>query len=241
MDADPPRPEPAAALRELDASTERLLSSVRSLDDAALRGPSALPGWTRGHVVTHLARNADGLGRLVTWAITGVETPMYGSREAKVAEIEAGAGRPLDAQQADVQESAARFREAVSGVNADVGDRVLRLGSGAEVEAWELPLLRIRELEIHHVDLAAGYAVEAWTDTFWTRTLDQVAGWFAAQDTAPFGRLVADGGGEWIIGSRSESLTGPGAVLLGWLLGRHDGTGLSPRGRVDVPPAPPWV
>ncbi len=241
MDADPSRPEPAAALHELDASTERLLSSVRSLDDASLRGPSALPGWSRGHVITHLARNADGLGNLVRWALTGVETPMYGSREARVAAIEAGAGRPLADQQDDVEETAARFREAVAGVNDDVGDRVLRLGSGAEVEAWELPLLRIRELEIHHVDLAAGYGVDAWTDAFWTRTLDQVAGWFAAQDTAPFGRLVADEGGEWRIGSRAESLNGPGAVLLGWLLGRHDGTGLSPQGREDVPPAPPWV
>ena len=73
-------PDPAAlrgALDEMAVSTDRLLATVDGLDDAALRQPSRLPGWTRAHVLTHIARNADGLVNLVTWARTGEETPMY--------------------------------------------------------------------------------------------------------------------------------------------------------------------
>ncbi|HEX2301338.1 MAG TPA: maleylpyruvate isomerase N-terminal domain-containing protein, partial [Pseudonocardiaceae bacterium] len=84
-----------------------LEQAVAGLDE--LSGPSRLPGWTRGHVVTHLARNAEGLTRLLTWARTGVETPMYPSREARAADIEAGAGRPPAEQLDDLCRTAAAF------------------------------------------------------------------------------------------------------------------------------------
>ena len=48
-----------------------------------MAGPSLLPGWSRGHVLTHLARNADGAVNLLTWARTGVETPQYVSQEQR--------------------------------------------------------------------------------------------------------------------------------------------------------------
>ena len=57
-------------------------------------GPSLLPGWTRKHVVAHLAANAEALGRLLHWAKTGERTPMYSSTEQRNADIEAGATRP---------------------------------------------------------------------------------------------------------------------------------------------------
>src|SRR5439155_7551235 len=37
----------------------RLLATLEVVDDATARGLSQLPAWTRGHVLTHLARNAD--------------------------------------------------------------------------------------------------------------------------------------------------------------------------------------
>src|SRR6266545_1394914 len=61
-------------------ATERLYGEVSKLDDAAVVGLSRLPGWTRAHVVTHLARNADAWVNLQTWARTGIEHPMYTSR-----------------------------------------------------------------------------------------------------------------------------------------------------------------
>ncbi|MDP9404828.1 MAG: maleylpyruvate isomerase N-terminal domain-containing protein, partial [Actinomycetota bacterium] len=40
-------------------ATERLLTTTAGLGDDAVAGPSALPGWSVGHVLGHLARNAD--------------------------------------------------------------------------------------------------------------------------------------------------------------------------------------
>ncbi len=94
-------------LEMLETSADNLAKTIADLDDAAVAAPSALPGWTRGHVLTHVARNADALVNLLTWARTGVETPAYPSREARDAGIEAGAGRPLREQVEDLRARAA--------------------------------------------------------------------------------------------------------------------------------------
>ncbi len=72
------------------------------LADEAFVAPSALPGWSRAHVLSHVARNADALGKLVETALTGEVVPMYASPEARDGDIEAGAGRDLEAQRLDV-------------------------------------------------------------------------------------------------------------------------------------------
>ena len=89
-------PSAAAAdlTAQLDAATRRLLRTTAAITDEQARAPSHLPGWTRGHVLTHLARNADGLCNLLVWARTGVATPQYASYEDRDAGIAAGAGRP---------------------------------------------------------------------------------------------------------------------------------------------------
>jgi uncharacterized protein (TIGR03083 family) len=74
--------EASHSLDRLAAATGLLLATAAALGDAEVRGPSLLPGWSRGHVLTHIARNADGLGNLLRWARTGAETPMYASAES---------------------------------------------------------------------------------------------------------------------------------------------------------------
>src|SRR5216684_2169094 len=93
----------------IEDATDRLLASASALSDEQIGEPSPLPGWSRGHVLTHIARNADGLGNLLTWAQTGVETPQYASIEDRAAQIEAGAGRPADEIAADIAGSASAF------------------------------------------------------------------------------------------------------------------------------------
>ena len=97
-----PAPGPAdsdaalsSALDEMAAVTDRLLQSVDSMSPEAVAGPSLMPGWTRGHVLTHLARNADAITNLVLAARTGDGRPMYvGGPEGREAAIQAGADRP---------------------------------------------------------------------------------------------------------------------------------------------------
>jgi hypothetical protein len=78
------------AVRLLAALTDDLLDDVHTLDTASLAAPSLLPGWTRAHVLAHVARNADALVNLLTWARTGQPRPMYADRQQRDAEIEAG-------------------------------------------------------------------------------------------------------------------------------------------------------
>ncbi|WP_346111463.1 maleylpyruvate isomerase N-terminal domain-containing protein [Nonomuraea maheshkhaliensis] len=161
-----------AALRaELASATNQLLATAASLSDAHVRAPSRLPGWTRGHVLAHLAANADSYVSLLTWARTGVRTPQYSSYESRAAAIEAHALQPAALHLAHLEDGAARFAAAVR----DLPDRAW----SARVEgmrppphpAWYVLIRRLREVGFHHVDLAAGYGPADWPDPFVRREL----------------------------------------------------------------------
>jgi maleylpyruvate isomerase len=105
--------DPLALGADLDRADARLLKTVEGYDDTAISGPSLLPGWTRGHVVTHLARNADSYVNLLTWARTGVETPQYPHPVRREVDIDAGAVRPPAEQLADLRAATERFAAAI--------------------------------------------------------------------------------------------------------------------------------
>src|SRR3954453_22140737 len=89
--ADPAQQEQLDRLLALvSTGTSRLLGETISVTDEDWRAPSRLPGWSRGHVATHIARQADGLVRLTEWARTGTRSDMYGSPGQREDEIEAG-------------------------------------------------------------------------------------------------------------------------------------------------------
>lgn len=232
-----------AALDEMAGSTDRLLRRVDDLTGGDLRGASLLPGWTRAHVLTHLARNADGLANLVESARTGEDRPMYaGGREGRDADIEAGASRHVGDVRLDLSESADRLLEAFADFPAAGLGREVTLTSGATAYGWEIPLLRVREVEIHHVDLDLGYTPSDWAPDFAARTLDQISPLFRDARDCPVGVLVAtDAEGRWEVAGQGPELAGPRTALVGWLTGRTAGEGLqlSPAG--EVPRAPRWA
>ena len=240
-----PGPDPhalAPALDEMAAATDRLLATVDGLDDAGLREPSLLPGWTRAHVLTHVARNADGLTNLAAWARTGEERPMYaGGRAGRDADIEAGAGRHIGDIRLDLNDSAERLLGAFAEFPAEGLPRKVVFGSGTVAAGGELPMLRVREVEIHHVDLALGYTPTHWSQPFVRRTLDQLAELFRSDRDCAVGRLTAtDSDGSWAVATDGPTLTGPGSALLAWLTGRSSGDGLALSPEGPVPPAPRW-
>ena len=63
--------EPQAEFELLPEATQRLVRTVDGLDDEALGAPSGLPDWTRGHVVAHLALNAEALAGVLEGVIEG--------------------------------------------------------------------------------------------------------------------------------------------------------------------------
>jgi maleylpyruvate isomerase len=78
----------AATLRKMaDAATDLLLESAAGVSDEQAREPSLLPGWSRGHLLAHVGRNADSLRNLLVWARTGVETPQPAAGTARMEAI----------------------------------------------------------------------------------------------------------------------------------------------------------
>ncbi|GIH99817.1 maleylpyruvate isomerase family mycothiol-dependent enzyme [Planobispora takensis] len=241
---------------ELTASTGRLLATVAGLSDAAVAGPSRLPGWTRGHVITHLARNADSLVNLVEWARTGVETPQYPSPESRDAGIEAGAPRPVKEQLADLEESAERLAAAFRALPSEAWSAIVGGLRTAPHPAWYLPVRRLREVEIHHVDLDAGYGCSDWPERFVRRELhDALVCW--PRELSTVSELVVeevkDGDKHrqvWRDLGTGPVVQGDARTLLGWVTGRTAGAGLrvmregasgNQPAAGPLPAAPPWL
>ncbi|MCD9874693.1 maleylpyruvate isomerase family mycothiol-dependent enzyme [Streptomyces guryensis] len=220
----------------------RLQQAVDALPGTAVFEPSALPGWTRGHLLTHLARNADALVNLLTWARTGTPTPMYTSPDRRVTDIEAGAGRPLTEQQRDVRQSAARFAAAAEALTQEAWSATVVSGQGREIPASEVPWLRAREVWIHLVDLRVGVAMDALPADFAWALVDDVAGWMSARVAPGAGaELTAEGFGTVVLGRPSVDVTVTGSpnALASWLTGRGATDELHVRG--ELPGLPRWL
>ena len=71
------------ARRWASFGTQVCRDAILTLDEDTFAEPSLLPGWTRKHLVAHLAANAEAVRNLATWAATGVPTPMYSSLEQR--------------------------------------------------------------------------------------------------------------------------------------------------------------
>lgn len=241
----PDFPHDAAAVRE---ATERLLASVSKLDDAAIGEPSLLPGWTRGHVLAHVARNADALSNLLTWARTDVRTPMYASAEARESDIERDADRALAAHLEDLKESAARFDAAADALPAARRAFEVEMRNGVVERADRLPLRRLAELELHHVDLGVGHTLDQLSPDFVDSELTFLATIkFAGHPKLPALELRADDGRHWRTGRSATSagteaapvvVSGSATALVGWLTGRGDSSGLDSHGAA-LPVVPP--
>ncbi len=230
------------SLDEMAEATDRLLSSVDRLSEADVRGPSLLPGWTRAHVLTHVARNADALGVLAHNARTGDDGPMYpGAPHQRELDIEAGSGRGLGDLRLDLADSADRLMASFADFSEVARGREVAMRSGATAYGWEIPRIRVREVEIHHVDLDAGYTPDDWSPDFAARTLDQISPFFRDNRDCPVGVLAAtDGDGRWEVASSGPTLAGPRSALVGWLTGRTAGDGLVLDPPGELPRAPRW-
>jgi maleylpyruvate isomerase len=229
--------DPLVLLGEVDRATARLLATAATLDGDP-GAPSLLPGWSRGHVLTHVARNADGLANLLTWAHTGVVTPQYASRDQREAEINAGARRPWEALVADIRESAERFARTAEVLSPSAWAAHLDTEPGRRSEVALIPWRRLREVEVHHVDLAATYTPADWPESFAHRVLHEVAGGLDGVSLTvrpdSLGHAVPVGAGG------PPEVSGPAHELAAWLAGRSPGTGLTIEPAGPLPTIPSW-
>jgi maleylpyruvate isomerase len=153
---------PQQVLAEVRESHARLHRTVANLNDDEVLRASLLPAWTVGHVLTHLARNADSVVRRLVAAAQGEVVDQYprGTREA---EIDHGAARSARETLTDLRRSDEALEALV--VDEETWSRPVRRGNGPDarlVPAWMLAWSRWREVEVHHVDLGLGYRPDGW-------------------------------------------------------------------------------
>ncbi len=230
-----------------DTGTRLLVERLRTLPDGGFATASLLPGWTRAHVVAHVARNAEALVRLATWARTGEETPMYASPEQRDADIAAGATQAAPDLRRDLAATAADLDRAFEALDASTWDARIRVRQGSEVSARVLPWLRVREVWLHAVDLDVGTDLSAAPADLLDELATDMLTSLSARDGCPVVELrPTDRGHVWQLGGATAGAAAPATTMQGsaadlvtWLAGRSDGSTLTADG--PVPSLPDWL
>lgn len=192
-----------------------LEAMARRPDGCDVAGPSALPGWTRGHVLTHIARNADGIAHVLRGAERGATAAQYpGGAEQRNGDIDRGCARPWADQVADVRSSSTALASVLAAQTRWDVDGIA--GNGDRLAAEEFPHRRLVEVLVHHVDLGdAGYTAADWPIEFVRDELRRrEMQWNARR---PMGAT----------GLPAAALAVPEVARLSWLLGRADIDGLA--------------
>lgn len=227
--------------------TDRLLETIHTLSDSDVRVPSLCPGWSRAHILTHIARNADGLRNVLRAAAAGGDGAFYESQAARDADIEAGAGRTAAELEADVETSADHLLEAIAETPPEaLGVKVPRLRVVDDPARQQLISgratigLRLREVILHHCDLDAGYTLADAPPDWVTGEIAYSARRFT---DGPAVLVDAGPAGSWRYGPQNGdvvTVSGTPVALLGWITGRGPRDELTSSSGT-VPDLGPWA
>ena len=234
-----------ALARRAQARVDEIVSAM---DEATSHGASLLPGWSRRHVISHLARNADGLVNLLNWAKTGIEHPMYASAADRDADIDEGSRRLFQIQQEDLAAASGRFFTAADDLPTGDWTATVTARGGVAVPATIIPWMRVNELLVHTVDLDRDVTFDDLVETAGEHletVLSFMVSRFAGRTDVPSVLLeiiLPDGtaraaslGGSTT--AATPRVTGSAASAIAWLTGRSTGADLTG----DVPALPAWI
>ncbi len=212
----------------LGSASSRLVRTVDGFEGDDWSTPSSLPDWTRAHVVAHLALNAEGLARALRGVVADEadDEPrtMYDSDESRDSEIVELAAEPPSRIRDRFLAGITIFHDAVTAMpEPDWDGRVERTPGGRSMSTSSVPGMRLREVEIHHADLDAGYAPSDWSREFAEHLVDSMAK--RLDPTHPFEVKPLDSVRTWVLGSGESEypvpiVTGPTGDLGWWLTGR---------------------
>jgi maleylpyruvate isomerase len=218
------------------------LARLAQLSDDELSAPSALPGWTGRHILSHVGHNARALGRLVHWAATGEPTPMYSGPAARAAEIELGARWDADRLRSFVDVEQEALAAAFEKLDEQHWASEVVTAQGRHVTAAVLPWLRTREVWVHAADLAGAADFSDFPPPVLDELMADVLRWRRAvreealqvrptdRDTAP----PSDGQAPpvWIEGRTAD--------LARWLTGRG-AANIQASDQSALPTLGPWL
>lgn len=220
---------------------------LNELRDDEFDAPSRLPGWTRRHLVAHVGFNARAVARLVDWAATGVETPMYESDSQRAEEIAFGSTLPVEALRNLAAHAAVHLNVSWRDLPEEVWQHEVRTAQGRLVPATETVWIRTREVWIHAVDLGNGATAHDFPPELVALLLDDVVRVWRRKrhDGDRNVILVPDdrAGAHRILEGQDDGalvVRGSSVDLVGWGIGRSS-IGVLTDGGVAPPPAPQWL
>lgn len=206
----------------LSTASRQLIRTVDALPDTAWTEASLLPGWTRAHVAAHLALNAEGLAGALVGVLEGNKVPMYASDERRNGDIdELAAAEPTEIRDR-LFGATTVIHNAVAALAAEpsLAEAVIERtpGSTRHFAAGQVAAMRLREVEIHHVDLGAGYSPAAWQGEF-ARTLIEDGARRLRLSERDLTLVATDLDRTWELGG-GPTVSGPASGLAWWLTGR---------------------
>jgi maleylpyruvate isomerase len=227
----------------LREGTQYFAAAVRNLTDAQFAEPSGLPGWTRAHLVGHVARNAEALTRLATWARTGEPNPMYADAEQRAREIEESAQLPPARLRSELIDTASALDAALSRLTEEEWGAQVRSATGRMIPASEIPWLRVREVWLHAADFDGKAMLDDVPGDVLDLLLDDVSAALSAKPGCPAVLLSpVDRERNWHLGGDESGagvpvLRASAAVTVAWLTGRAEPVGLAE----GLPRPPRWL
>ncbi|WP_426977078.1 maleylpyruvate isomerase family mycothiol-dependent enzyme [Pseudarthrobacter sp. O4] len=239
-------PELLAALLQARRGTAFFARKLNELSDAELDGDSLLPGWTRRHITAHIGYNARAIARLIEWAATGVESPMYPSTAVRDHEIDFGATLSPIALRNLFDHSAVHLNVEWRDLLEDAWRHKVRTIQGREVPATETVWMRSREVWMHAVDLANGAAFGDIPVPVLERLLRDITGAWQARGTDE-GLVVKVTDRDLTFGDSTSAsptvVSGSLAAVVEWAAGRGSGGVTAENGAAlgQVPAAPKWI
>lgn len=228
---------PAVTPAMVAHETERLLDTAAAFANDAILAPSLCAGWSRGHVLSHVARNADGLARVCRAILDGTGETMYAADDVRDAEIAAGCRRSAAALAADVRESAAALAPLLERLGPEhTGTRAERTPGGRLIAAENVRFLRLRELVFHHVDLHAGFTFAHVAPKVQKLLLDNEVENLRESPAAPSVIIRTHEGDVYTIAEGATEVTGSRSGVLAWL-GRQQTGGVTAQGTLPEIPS----
>jgi len=213
------QPEALPAVATAIAGHSRLRAAAGRMTERDARAASLLPGWTRGHLLTHLADVATAFARQADNARRGEVREVYaGGREGRNSSIEAGSGLPIEDLRARLEQGLSALETAWAQLTpADwqqpCGHRDQPL-TGTAAAWW-------RESELHLVDLDVGYQAQDWSPQLSAHVIDFLLPRLPENSTVVL--EPNDTSNRWEHGhGPTVNLTAPLHILAAWISGRPD-------------------
>ncbi|WP_454810240.1 maleylpyruvate isomerase family mycothiol-dependent enzyme [Paenarthrobacter nitroguajacolicus] len=227
-----------AELHKAAGTVTRLLAK---LDDSSVAEPSELPGWTRGHVLAHLAGIANAMARQLAYASRGETGELYdGGMDGRNKAIALAAGHSLAQHTEAVTTALDAAIAAFDALGPEDWQARIAYRDGTVFDGG---LALWRELTIHAADLGLGYGPETWNRPFCEHLIGFLAARvpdsykFVLQPTGLPQRTIGSGG-------TSIAITGMLTDIAAWLAGREPSLGslraTAAADGVDLPELLPW-